>query len=422
MEVLLRSLVLSWMLGMCCKSYFDTLAEKRTWKVKWMGSTVILGFTLGFLIIAFTRIPPYFLQPVRLILVVGIVAQVYYRIGVVQNLALSVLFCTAFWIVESLAGAVIYALPYPYRVPDVMMEPLVECILLCLVLIFRFRYRKRVNFLSGTRWIRLAYFPIFSMVVIVALNMMVWDTEAVNARLRLVVITGFAVINLFALYFMGSILEKEEEMQRMRLLEERTQNQMSMYQSMQKSYEQQRRQLHDYKNQLSCIQGLLAGGKTEETAEYVARLSGSLRKSADVVNTNHTVVNVVLNQKYRDAWDRGITMTMAVNDLSGLAMGEEDIVTLLVNLLDNGVEACEKLDDNKVIQFKMVLEEDQLILSVRNPVQDPVEIKGKRISSSKGPGHGIGLANVEEVVKRHKGTSILQCKDGWFYFAAMIPR
>ena len=55
-------------------------------------------------------------------------------------------------------------------------------------------------------------------------------------------------------------------MQNMRLMQERTQNQMSMYQSMQKSYEQQRRYLHDYKNQLNCIQG--ASGRRQDKGEH----------------------------------------------------------------------------------------------------------------------------------------------------------
>ena len=152
-------------------------------------------------------------------------------------------------------------------------------------------------------------------------------------------------------------------------------------------------------------------------------LNGRLRKNADFVNTNHAVVNVVLNQKYQSALERNITMLLSVNDLSGLTMREEDLVTLLVNLLDNAVEACEKLEENRVIRFKMVLEEGELILSVRNPVAVPVIIDGKRIVTTKkdGGNHGIGLLNVNGVIERSGGTSALRCEDGWFCFSAMIP-
>ena len=135
------------------------------------------------------------------------------------------------------------------------------------------------------------------------------------------------------------------------------------------------------------------------------------------------MVNVMLNQKYQEASDKGIVMTMISGDLSGLTVSEEDIVTLLGNLLDNAIEACEKLDENKVIQFKMVLEEEQLVLSIRNPVKNAVQIKDNRIITSKQDKsqHGIGLLNVDSVIKKNNGTSVLKCESGWFTFAAMIP-
>ena len=218
------------------------------------------------------------------------------------------------------------------------------------------------------------------MIVIMAISMMTGSGETE----RLVAVSGFGILNVIALYFIGSILEKDARVQEMRLLQERTQNQMEMYHNMQRNYERQRRELHDYKNQLNCIQGLLLEGRLEETLHYVETLNGNLRESADVVNTNHAVVNVVLNQKYQSALEKNITMILSVNDLSGLTMGEED------------------LEERRIIRFKMVLEDGELILSVSNPVAEPVIIDGKKIATTKkdGRNHGIGLLNVNGVIER----------------------
>ncbi len=92
---------------------------------------------------------------------------------------------------------------------------------------------------------------------------------------------------------------------------------------------------------------------------------------------------------------------MKIGDLSSLNLEEEDIVTLLVNLLDNAIEACDRLKDNKIIQFKMILEEGQLILSVRNPVEEAVEIKDKTVLTTKKnrERHGVGLHNINSVIE-----------------------
>lgn len=419
MGIVMRNILLCLVLGTGCSIYYETIVPVRVWRKAWGKYTAVPAFALGFLVIALTEIPPYILQPVRVIAVLWLVSWIYFQMKAVQSLILSVLFCAAMWIVTAIVVSAVYALPPGYRGLEMIEEELSYSVLLCLMLVFHFRYRKKISGLTGAQWARFGYFPIFSMIVIMAISMMMGsgDTE------RLVAVAGFGVLNVIALYFIGNILEKDAQVQEMRLLQERTQNQMEMYQNMQKNYERQRRDLHDYKNQLTCIQGLLLEDRREEALHYVETLNGNLRKDADFVNTNHAVVNVVLNQKYQSALERNITMLLSVNDLSGLTMREEDLVTLLVNLLDNAVEACEKLEENRVIRFKMVLEEGELILSVRNPVAVPVIIDGKRIVTTKKDGgkHGIGLLNVNGVIERSGGTSALRCEDGWFYFSAMIP-
>lgn len=256
-----------------------------------------------------------------------------------------------------------------------------------------------------------------------AISMMDWEGSIEDRYAKLAAISGLALINLCVFWYVGDMMKKEAEMQKLRLIHAHVQNQMESYRNMQKSYEKQRQQMHDYKNQLNCISGMISSGQREETLSYISKLTGSLKKNADYVNTNHAVVNVVLNQKYQEACEKDIVMTIAVNDLSGFTMSEEEIVTLLANLLDNAIEACEKQGSGRAIQFKMMLESGQLILSCRNPVKEKVEIKGKRVLSSKKDTfhHGIGLMNIDSVIRKNNGTSIIKCEDGWFYFSAMIP-
>ncbi len=46
-----------------------------------------------------------------------------------------------------------------------------------------------------------------------------------------------------------------------------------------------------------------------------------------MVNTNHAVAfNAVLNQKHQSALERILLRILSVTDLSGLTMGEEDLV------------------------------------------------------------------------------------------------
>lgn len=424
MENLVRIILVVVLMGISCKAYYETFSPHRRWQHRNAEYLVVPITAIGFMVIAFMRNVPYILRPVRFIIVVFLSAQVCFQIKVLKNLILSVIFCGVYWILSTICMSFVYLLPVGYREQIYgMREVIIGSFFLCLMLFLRYKLKKHPYRPAGEKGrVGFAALPLFGLVVIVGIGMMPWDGSIVERVTKLMTALGFAVICICFFFYMENMLEKEEEVQGLRLLAARTENQMNLYRDMQKNYEWHRRMMHDYKNQLNCIQGMVSAGETEEALAYISSLTGSIRSNADFVNTNHTAVNVVLNQKYQEACERGITMTMAVNDMSGLTMKEEEIVILLVNLIDNAMEACEKLSRDKIIQFKMMLEDGQLVLSVRNPVEETVKVKGKRIPTSKRDKgeHGIGLMNVDAVIKENDGTSVIRCEDGWFYFSAMI--
>lgn len=422
--VVIRSVVLSLITGICCQIFFSAVLPKRKWRHEWLAYASVPAFTAGFIIIAFAEILPYVLQPVRVIVMVGMAAFLFFEAGMLRILLLSVLFGGIYWMVSTVVLSVAYLLSAPNNAIDGnMIETVTECILLCVMILFHYIFRRRIRGLRDARWEKFGLFPLLSIIIIVALCMIPWSGTAEDRYARLAAVLGFAVMNIWIFYFITDLLAKEEEVQNLRISKERTRNRVDMYEQMGKSYEQQRMRLHDEKNRLNCIQGLLADNKMEEALAYIAELTGNLRNRVDYVNTNHALVNVILNQKYQEACEKGIVMIVAVNDLSGLHMRKEALVTLLSNLLDNAIEACEKLEKGKTIRFKMVLEDGELILSVQNPVKEALRIKGKTIATSKQdkPSHGIGLLNIDSVIRSYEGTSALTYEGGWFCFSAMIP-
>ena len=121
--------------------------------------------------------------------------------------------------------------------------------------------------------------------------------------------------------------------------------------------------------------------------------------------------------------DKGILFVMKINDLSGLTIRDDDLVVLLSNLLNDSIKACEHAKE-KVVKMKFVIEDKQIILSVKNAIAElPTQVDGKIVTSkSEQPEeHGIGLKNVEEAIEKYNGGYVIDFDSELFSISMMIP-
>lgn len=98
---------------------------------------------------------------------------------------------------------------------------------------------------------------------------------------------------------------------------------------------------------------------------FVNKISGQISKELDFICTNNVIVDAVLNTKYQEIRDKGIVFVFKINDLSSLNISDEDVVVIMSNLLNNAIEACEKCRGDKIIKLKIVIEDNNAIISVK---------------------------------------------------------
>lgn len=66
-----------------------------------------------------------------------------------------------------------------------------------------------------------------------------------------------------------------------------------------------------------------------------------------IVKTGRLVVDVLLSQKYHIAQSKGVHFLFQLDDLTCFGLKDEHLVVVLSNLVDNAIEACEKITDDK---------------------------------------------------------------------------
>lgn len=377
-EEFFKSISIVFYEALCCGIFLNMFLEQR-YPARWLKSLSVFLLTGVFLFWALITQTGghYVFRSIGIIISIALFAVIFYTGKWLLKIFLSFIFYAILFCVDYLGLILVDLLldsaDLSNSVIQVILVLLCKTVLFVIVLILDYFWKREKELdVKKSEWILMISFPM--MTVVIMLVMLLSFQQKNNSFGYLTVSFGMVSINLVMFVLLKYISAREKQYNQMKILQERNKEKMQAYYEFSEDYAQKKRMVHDYNNQIHCIQGLLRQNKYREAEEYADKLTEILIDGREVIDVNNTVLNVVLNQKYRLAKSKDIALYFQVNDLSGLWMKEQDVVILLSNLLDNAIEACEKLDCNKVIRLKLVKEKQQMVLSVQNPVAVPVEI------------------------------------------------
>lgn len=210
------------------------------------------------------------------------------------------------------------------------------------------------------------------------------------------------------------IKTKENEMveSELRITQERNEQLIETYKEIAKNS-------HDFKNQMRVTLLMLKNGNISEAQKY---LSNVVEVSAEstVKYTGILSVDTVLSEKTRIAAKNGIKLELDVSLSSLCGIDDIDICTILLNLIDNAVEASLKITDESKRYVKIILKNvnSMVFLKVENSfdensIQPSVEKKNKSM-------HGYGLKIVNSIAEKNNGSVVTQSEDGRFVATVLI--
>ena len=156
---------------------------------------------------------------------------------------------------------------------------------------------------------------------------------------------------------------------------------------------------HDLKNTLLIINGYLLSSEYILASEYIASFLEKVESSDKTRKfSDNWLINYFLSQKYYLAKDKEIDTLFDVR-LGNEDYVDEDILSiLLANLLDNAIQACERIKTGeRFINFHFCEKQDRMVIIVEN------SFNKKELLLNKFHGTGIGLENVKKLVSERNG-------------------
>lgn len=295
--------------------------------------------------------------------------------------------------------------------------------LLTVFLAWTLRHFRKKGILGKQRnkWVQLSIlFPAVSAVMLAILFYTSPRDEDVS--LSVFVFAGIIMIaNIAMIYVINSIEKATEQEQDLRLLRQQISIQTENYTALKRNYGVQRKSTHEFERHIQVVRDLLDRKEYEAAQDYVRQLQADRTLKVFSIASNNPVIDVVLNQKHQVAQENGIKMHVKVNDLSSVSIKTNELVVLLSNLLDNAIEACLKLEQNREIVCS-ILKEDSIYVSIRN-TSVPVTIFHGEIPTTKQDAteHGYGLPAVKYILNILEAEYTFAYHNGWFQFVAEIP-
>ena len=325
---IIQSLIIIFFEAICCMYFLNIFLFRKNHLKRWVMKSRVFFITAGFFLIA-VIVPHFLIKSILTIIIIIITTKIFYKSNMLQSIVLSSVFYGILVGIDYLLMVILkLMLPERYTailhntVSGTMIALLCKTILLFVVMAVKRIWKPKDNLdkISNKEWLCLFCFPL---VTIMSMAGMLYGSTQISENVLnifLLIAFGFVAMNFLVFFLIQDIVNRESEIQVSGLIQERTKNQMNIYRNMYDTYESQRKKSHDYMNQLVCIQGMLMDGNTDQTIEYINKLTGNIKRDMDIVHTNNPVVDAVVNQKYRYAQTKGVTFIMMVSDLSALTM------------------------------------------------------------------------------------------------------
>jgi signal transduction histidine kinase len=173
------------------------------------------------------------------------------------------------------------------------------------------------------------------------------------------------------------------------------------YQRMNEQFDALRIMKHDYKFHLKSALDMLEKGNLEKSKTYLSGLHEKIENKELPNFCGNVVINSLVSDYARKCKELNIDFNVSILIPDGFNVPNYEMCIVLGNLLENAVEACQKLDDNRQIKLVLKPKGEQLILMVRNTFDGEVVLDEEKIvSTKKDDSGGIGLDSVKAVVDR----------------------
>ena len=224
-----------------------------------------------------------------------------------------------------------------------------------------------------------------------------------------------AVSNVTLFFLFEHQQREEKDKNRTRLLHQQMQNQVAYYRELAERQKISNKTMHDLKNQMFALTEAMKSAP-DRAREIMDQISERIHSASPMAVTGNEAVDALIFTKRQQMEAEHIRFIQSVY-VSRTAFDPLDLCVLLGNLLDNAIEACRKVEEDKRrIELSMTQQGPCLSISVQNSAAGKVRMEGNTVHTTKEQKelHGFGLNSVREIAEKYSGSCTIQSTEDEF--------
>lgn len=259
--------------------------------------------------------------------------------------------------------------------------------------------------------------PVLAVAVIFLLMSVFMEYYALTGDVtRMAVLMALlAALLLISFYLLkGSLQEREQRLQN-QILQQQIAIQEQTYTQICENVRNVRKIQHDIKHRLVVAEQYLYQGDVKSGEEY---LKGYLEEldQTDGISLEDSAWKTMISMKRKKAEERNIQCQITVQEQGLRKFQPVDFCVLLGNILDNAIEAEERICGERMIRLTIREEFGMILIRAENRTEDPKAETERLFHSSKDNAqlHGFGIPCIRGLVKKYGGSMKLDSQNGWF--------
>ena len=190
------------------------------------------------------------------------------------------------------------------------------------------------------------------------------------------------------------------------------------------NYENIRMLKHELKNQFAYIALLYEQGREDEAKAFFGELSQNAAKALNFASSGNRTVDIAVSLTAEKTENSRIAFRQSLTVPEKLPFEENDLFSLLINLLDNAYAGATHsgVDDSKVA-IQICPNDCYLMIYVANTVSPELGeevLRTMERRNRKGDGHGYGHKIVQRIVRKYNGQIRYSVSNGMFEAVVML--